>query len=191
MDKDTDITKGQTDLIAQLEDYLVRFPAEEATVERVIDFVRREPGCFSRYTSEGHITGSAWVVNQDGTRTLLTHHRKLNKWLQLGGHADGNPNVLEVAIDEAREESGIREIEPVMLEIFDVDVHTIPARMVDPEHLHFDVRYALRAAHMQHTVSAESHDLAWVEIHALAQYTTEYSMLRMANKWNTYNKRFQ
>ena len=70
-------------------------------------FVSAYPNCFERSLSIGHITGSAWLVNQTKTRVLLTHHKRLNKWLQLGGHADGNPNVLEVAMQEAREESGI------------------------------------------------------------------------------------
>lgn len=147
-------------------------------------FIEREPGCFERATREGHITGSAWVVDEDGSSILLTHHRKLNRWLQLGGHADGHVDVWDVALREAQEESGIGDCILLSREIFDIDIHVIPARGDDPEHLHYDVRYLIRAAHRDYTVSYESHDLAWVAVHEIEHYTTEESMLRMARKWN-------
>lgn len=152
-------------------------------VDRFLDFVEREPSCFERSTTEGHVTGSAWLVDPTGTRVLLTHHAKLNAWLQLGGHADGETDVLKVAFTEAREESGISDIVAVTTEILDVDIHLIPARKTDAEHFHYDVRYALRALHTDHVVSAESHDLAWVDVNDISTHTTEHSMLRMARKW--------
>ncbi|MBU3742806.1 MAG: NUDIX hydrolase [Candidatus Kapabacteria bacterium] len=172
-------------LIAELQHYRDRHPDEAATVDRMIDFVRREPCCFDRATVEGHITGSAWVVNADGRHVLLTHHRKLNRWLQLGGHADGDADVLRVAQTEAVEESGIAEFSVVLDSIFDVDIHPIPARGADPEHLHYDVRYVLRAGTTEYVVSEESHDVAWVAVEAIHDYTTEPSMLRMAAKWKS------
>lgn len=75
----------------QLNDYAVRYPAEGVVTE------------FLESLAKGHITGSAWVVNGDGTEGLLTHHRKLDCWLQLGGHADGESDVLVVAIKEAED----------------------------------------------------------------------------------------
>jgi 8-oxo-dGTP pyrophosphatase MutT (NUDIX family) len=189
MNQDTEIDEGRTVLLAALERYRERYPDEAAVIERFADFVRREPGCFQRSTTEGHVTGSAWVVDAAGERTLLTHHRKLDKWLQLGGHADGESDVVAVALMEAREESGIDDLTLVDTEIFDLDIHPIPARGADPEHLHFDVRYVIRAAHTDHVVSDESHDLAWVRVDAIAHYTTEPSMLRMASKWNALNGR--
>ena len=74
---------------------------------RFIDFVESHDDCFERLLQVGHVTASAWVLNPDASKTLLTHHRKLNKWLQLGGHADGDTNVLNVATREVMEESGI------------------------------------------------------------------------------------
>jgi hypothetical protein len=154
-------------LIEQLQSYRIRWPEEAEMVDRFLDFVQREPACFERSTAEGHVTGSAWLVDPTGTRVLLTHHAKLNAWLQLGGHADGESDVLKVAFTEAR-----------------VDIHLIPARPTDGEHFHYDVRYALRALHTDHVVSAESHDLAWVDVTNLTTHTTEHSMLRMARKWD-------
>ena len=175
-------------LIDALTRYRRQWPQELTTIDQMVEFVEREPGCFDRATVEGHITGSAWLVAPDSRNVLLNHHRKLDKWLHVGGHADGNGNVLDVALTEAREESGITDVVPVTAEIFDIDIHPIPARGDDPEHLHFDVRYACRALHTEIIVSEESHDLAWVGVDDIAPYTTEESMLRMARKWMHLNQ---
>ena len=185
MHEDTEIDVGRRELLAAFDRYEQHHPEEGAVLARFREFVLREPKCFHRATAEGHITGSAWVVNMDGSHTLLTHHRKLNKWLQLGGHADGDSNVVRVALTEAREESGIEDLTIPNTEIFDLDVHAIPARGEDPEHFHYDVSYVVYAAHTDHVVGEESHDLAWVPVEELDDYTTEESMLRMARKWNT------
>ncbi|MHC4994797.1 MAG: NUDIX hydrolase [Planctomycetota bacterium] len=167
-----------------LTDYRARYPRETEAVERYTDFVRTHTDCFDRSLAVGHVTGSAWLVNGAGTHVLLTHHRKLGRWLQLGGHADGDNDPLRVAMREASEESGLRGIEPVDTALFDLDIHAIPARGDEPEHSHYDLRFALRARGAEDfTVSDESHDLAWVRIDDLASMTDERSMLRMAAKW--------
>lgn len=177
----------RTPLLQMLARYQRRYPEETACVERYRAFVSSYPTCFERSLAIGHVTGSAWVVNPDGTHTLLTHHKKLNKWLQLGGHADGHPHVLEVARQEAREESGLSDIQVVSADIFDIDIHLIPARGDLPAHHHYDVRFALQASDAQtYQVSDESHDLAWVEIRRLREFTQETSMLRMAAKWTQF-----
>ena len=162
--------------------YAQRHPDEQATVIRVTALLNDHPTCFERDCWPGHITGSAWLVDTSGTQLLLTHHRKLNMWLQLGGHSDGETDTAAVAKREALEESGL----PVSLisdEIFDIDVHEIPARKDDPAHEHFDIRYMLQAQHNDFVVSAESIDLAGVSIEPLESYTDEESILRMRRKW--------
>lgn len=132
----------------------------------------------------GHITASCWIVDATGDRCLLTHHRKLNRWLQLGGHCDGNPDVLAVCLREAGEESGLTGFTLLHDGIYDLDIHEIPARKADPAHLHYDVRFVLAApATGELTVSAESHDLAWIALDRLPGYTGEESVLRLARKW--------
>ena len=171
-------------VIRQLREYGTRWPNEAETVARFVAFVAAHPDCFERHLAEGHVTGSAWVVDRAGTRVLLTHHKKLDMWVQLGGHADGDADVFRVARGEAEEESGLTGLVPVWNHVFDVDVHRIPPRGPVPEHVHWDLRYAFRAAAGEtYRVGAESHDLAWVEIGALRAVTSEESMLRMARKW--------
>ena len=152
-------------------------------VERLRGFVEAHADCFERSLQIGHITGSAWVVDRQRAHALLTHHRKLNKWLQLGGHADGDPDILRVALREAREESSLDAIRPISENIFDVDIHVIPARGVEPEHLHYDVRFLLEADRSAPlTVSEESRSLAWMPLDEIIRVNPEESMARMVAK---------
>ena len=170
-------------LLGLLEDYRRRHPAEADTLARFVDFVRAHERCFERDCWAGHVTGSAWLVNAERDRVLLTHHKKLGRWLQVGGHSDGVADPLVVAIREAEEESGLAVV-PLETGVFDVDIHEIPARKSDPAHYHFDVRFALQTSDGDaFAVSDESHDLAWVPIENLDDYTDEESVLRMARKW--------
>lgn len=174
----------RNDLLTKLRNYLERWPDEQPMADRLILFVEENPDCFERSLQIGHITGSAWVVNKAGTHVLLTHHRKLDMWLQLGGHADGNHDIIDAARQEAVEESGIEQFELFSPEIFDIDIHEIPARKNEPAHDHHDVRFVFQCIGTEdYMVSGESHDLAWVDLRNLENYTTEESMLRMRNKW--------
>jgi 8-oxo-dGTP pyrophosphatase MutT (NUDIX family) len=156
---------------------------ESAMTAEIIRFVESHEDCFLRSCLEGHLTGSAWITDRDCKRTLLTHHRKLNKWLQLGGHADGQTELLDVALREAREESGLTRLRVLSPAPFDVDRHRIPERKGVPEHWHFDLRFRIEADPSEPlVVSDESHDLAWVELGRVAELNSEESMLRMVRK---------
>lgn len=156
---------------------------ELKTKFKIIDFVNDNRDCFFRTNASGHVTGSCWLVDNNGQDVLLTHHKKLNKWVQLGGHADGNPNILDVAMREAREESGIGGIVAIDGRIFDVDIHHIPQHKDVGPHFHYDIRFALSAPHRIFDVSHESHALAWVSIEELASASNNRSLKRMAKKW--------
>jgi 8-oxo-dGTP pyrophosphatase MutT (NUDIX family) len=169
------------DLLDKLARYAERHPREPAAA-RMRLFVERRPDCFVRSALEGHVTGSAWIVSPDAGSALLVHHRKLGRWLQPGGHADGNPDTLEVALGEAREETGLRALEPTGADPFDLDIHAIPERAGEPAHLHYDVRYLLRASPTSPlTRSPESHDLRWFHADA-PEISTEESLARMSRK---------
>ena len=170
-------------------------PRDERVTRRFISFVSSTPGCFRRSTLEGHLTGSALVVNSSLTKVLLTHHKKLGMWLQLGGHADGNHKMQEVAMTEAHEESGLTNLSflnyerdifgaatPVPLP-FDLDCHLIPKNAKDPEHYHYDVRYVITAAsEVLPIVSEESHDVRWFALDDAREVTQERSMHRQFDK---------
>jgi 8-oxo-dGTP pyrophosphatase MutT (NUDIX family) len=170
-------------LISLLEAYTPSDATDAAARIRILHFVRSHDDCFERSLLEGHVTGSAWIVNASRTRCLLTHHRKLDRWLQLGGHADGQTDALEVAMREAREESGLTSLRPVSDAIFDCDVHPIPGRTSEPEHFHYDVRFLLEADDAEPLVlSEESKELAWVALADVASLESDESVMRMVAK---------
>ncbi len=165
--------------------YMERHAENAAVAWRILSFIRTTPDCFQRSHTAGHITGSAWLLSPQGGQALLTLHRKLGRWLQPGGHADGDSDTLRVALREAEEESGIAGIYPLEREIFDVDVHEIPARPAanDPAHLHYDIRYLLQAPKMGYSLSDESDALAWFRPEEVAEQAPEESLLRMQRLW--------
>lgn len=170
-------------IIHLLEEYKSHHPEETDTTDRYMRFVSSYHDCFERSQPVGHVTGSAWLLNLAGTHVLLTHHRKLDIWVQLGGHADGETDPLSVAMREAQEESGIDGIVAITDRIFDIDIHKIPSRDDEPEHFHYDARFLLQVTSTDNfAISEESHALEWVEISRITEKTTEPSMLRMADK---------
>lgn len=140
---------------------------------------------FLRERVAGHFTASAWLVSADGTRVLLTHHRKLGRWLQLGGHADGDHDLARVAMNEAEEESGLTGLVLDDPAIFDLDKHWIPERGDVAGHWHYDVRFVIRAgASEAFVVSEESLDLAWRPVAEIAHDPqADASLQRMAHRW--------
>lgn len=171
-----------------LSTYAQRWPLERETVKLFQQLLMDAENPFRRERLGGHFTASVWLVSADGGRVLLTHHRKLGMWLQLGGHADGERDLKIAALKEAEEESGLTDlcIEPG---IFDLDRHRIPEYKGVPEHWHYDVRYVIRAGDNEaYIISDESHDLAWRAIADLAASTeADASVRRMAGKWMTRN----
>ena len=149
--------------------YRERWPEEAATCALFVALLGDARNPFVRERLQGHFTASAWLVSADGHRLLMTHHRKLGRWLQLGGHADGERDLVAAALKEAQEESGLRglRIEPA---VFDLDRHWIPQYKEVPGHWHYDLRFVVHAGESEaFVVSDESHDLAWRDIAVLAE----------------------
>ena len=180
-------------LLEMLGRYEDAHPEEAPVVEQIRALVESAPNCFERSCRPGHITGSAWVLSHDGSQCLLVHHRKLGRWLQPGGHADGEHRVERVALKEVREESGLEQLQIVqprhMPLPLDVDVHRIPARLdragnlVEDAHEHHDIRFLVQAAAGQQVVTSdESHDVRWFTCEEVVNITDEESVLRMLCK---------
>ncbi|HXE71618.1 MAG TPA: NUDIX hydrolase [Candidatus Nitrosotenuis sp.] len=169
-------------------------PASQKTLlARFRTFVQGTPGCLLRCQPEGHVTASALVASEDLEQVLLTLHRRLGKWIQLGGHADGEP-LPQAAWREAHEESGLPDLrflpyeeacglDPAPPLPFDLDIHEIPARPGEPGHLHYDVRFVMvTSLPGQIRPSAESRRLAWLSLEEARRRTGETSMQRQFDK---------
>ncbi|NII10352.1 NUDIX hydrolase [Oleiagrimonas sp. C23AA] len=177
------MTTDLSALCASLRQY-ARTCANPAGATAFLELAEEGSHALTRQRLDGHFTASAWLVSADGERTLLTHHRKLDRWLQPGGHADGDADLARVALREAEEETGVGEL-AVEGGIFDLDRHQIPARGKEPAHWHYDVRYVVRAGTDERfVVSEESHALAWREIaEVAADPAIDPSLRRMAQRW--------
>ena len=174
------------DLRTLLNEYDPIYPEEKISKDMMLEFMDEHEDCFERSQPEGHFTGSAWIVNYDNSVFLLTLHKKLGKWLQCGGHADGDSDIIRVAEREAFEESGLKSLELVSPEIFDVgifdiDAHQIPDWNGTPAHWHLDVRFLLRQTDPNETIkiSDESLDLKWFK--EIPEGSGE--LTRMFEKW--------
>tara|TARA_B100000579_G_scaffold416664_1_gene412470 strand:- start:126 stop:671 length:546 start_codon:yes stop_codon:yes gene_type:complete len=180
--------KRYKDLINNVKEYLIDYPDEHIKVQRVLDFINNHDNCFTRDNWFGHFTGSAWVVDNTRAWVLMTHHVQLNMWLQLGGHAEGNSNLLSVAIKEAEEETGLNNFSVLSEKIFDIDIHQIPDYEGSPSHLHFDIRYILEAKLEKEKLIAsdESHEVAWIKKNDVTSKNPEESISRMLKKMKKY-----
>jgi 8-oxo-dGTP pyrophosphatase MutT (NUDIX family) len=170
-------------LIALLDAHVPYDADERAALERTTRFVRAHADCFERRRADGHVTGSAWVTSRSGERVVLVHHVKLGRWLQPGGHADGDGDVAAVALREAREETGLGSIVLASPEVYDVDVHAIPKRGAEARHFHYDVRFRFFADPDEApSASAESHAVRWLTLDEVRALTPERSLARMIEK---------
>lgn len=157
---------------------------DEQTFKKQFLELLDHPRAFFRDHLPGHITASSWIVDRARKHALLTHHAKLDRWLQPGGHADGHEDVLAVAQREAYEETGLTSLQLLIPGIFDLDIHLIPARGEIPEHYHYDVRFLFQASKDEMiTISDESRDLRWIPNTEVPRKTANnVSILRMAQK---------
>lgn len=174
--RESDLARAREVLSA----YQPRDVQQVETRERMLAFIAaHSDDAHLRTCLQGHLTAGVLLLDHAGERALLTLHRKLGRWLQLGGHCDGDANLAGVALREATEESGIEGIE-IELEPFDLDIHTIPARQGEPAHEHLDVRFVARAPRgARPMVSDESLALRWVAPHELDELDVDASVRRL------------
>jgi 8-oxo-dGTP pyrophosphatase MutT (NUDIX family) len=149
--------------------------------DEFLRFTAAHDDALLRTCAPGHLTGSALVLEPVHERILLLHHRKLQKWLQPGGHADGDANLAAVALREATEETGIAGMKVVVPAIH-LDVHRVePPR--EPPHLHYDVRFLVLAPEGAEAVgNHESTALRWVTLEELDAITEEPGLRTLARR---------
>jgi len=172
-------------LFQMLDDYRTPYLEEAAMVERTRRFIAEHSNCFDRGLAPGHVTGSAWVLNPARDHVLMMHHRKLDLWLQPGGHADGDPDITRVVLKEVAEESGVplSEVRLLSEEIFDVDVHVVYESEHDPRHEHFDIRFLVEVDdQIPLPGNDESHQIGWVPLDEVPRFNHARSFYRMVQK---------
>ena len=150
----------------------------------MLDLLRRTGDPFSRSQFDpGHFTASCFIVD-DAARLLLHHHRRLDRWLQMGGHLEPGESPVEAALREGEEESGLADLRLLREEIADLDVHVIPAGRGEPEHRHFDVRYIARTASPASIAAdaRESRNLMWFDLGEAAAMMGSEESLRVIRK---------
>ncbi len=160
--KDTQALGPRDGLLAELRTYRYARPEEAGKALEIENFLLSHEDAFSRTCIPGHITGSAFVVDEDFSAALFVHHAKLGKWLQPGGHCEWGETALSAARREAEEETGIAPRSLVMDGPFDIDIHEIPARGKVPAHLHLDIRYLFVSPRIEVRGNEESHAVAWL-----------------------------
>jgi 8-oxo-dGTP pyrophosphatase MutT (NUDIX family) len=171
-------------LLAQLRTYEPFDAAEEEHRRSMLALLSSASEPFSRgHFAPGHFTASCFIVDDSG-RLLLHHHRRLQKWLQMGGHVEADETALAAALREGAEESGLGDLTLAGEGILDLDVHVIPAGRGEPEHRHFDVRYVLRTASPEALAidREESLDVAWVSLDRAAELMAGEQSLRVLEK---------
>ena len=180
------LTKETRNLIEQISKYKQKYPKETSTIQKFVSFIEENPEkCYFRELLSGHLTSSCFILNKKLDHVLLTHHKKMDIWIQLGGHADGEKDLLSVAIKEAQEESGIENFNILNnQEIFDLGIRFVPQYKNIPEHYHYDVCYALQVKDTEDfVVSHESKDLKWVKVEKVKEFTKVEDVGVMASKW--------
>ena len=172
-------------LLAELRHYRPADGLEAQHAEAIVGLLTGSPRAFARdHFTPGHITASCFVLDPAGRQLLLHHHRRLDRWLQLGGHLEGEEVPSEAALREGSEESGLTDLAFAHDGIFDLDVHPIPAGKGEPDHLHFDIRYLARtsAPHAISRDASESNDLTWVALEGAAERLCEEAGWRVIRK---------
>jgi len=169
-------------LLGQLSRYQESWPDESATANRFRSFIGSRDDSFLRSCESGHVTGSAFVVDPAMTMTLFVHHRKSGKWFQPGGHCEPGETALEAALREALEETGVYASALYPDQLFDIDIHEIPARADTPAHLHYDARFILVAEAGDTVVSHESYAVEWVSMEELKAFRKYLKKSKMQKK---------
>lgn len=166
-------------LIRQIENYPPFNEQEEKDKTLILGWIRNNENAFSRENTVAHITASAWVVNKDRSKVLMVYHNIYNSWSWLGGHADGETDLLSVAIREVKEEAGISNVRPVSEEIFSLESLTVDGHVKKgnyvSSHLHLNITYLLEAdSEEQVSVKAdENSGVMWFSLEDALEKSTE------------------
>ncbi len=169
-------------LLAEIDEYIERSPGEEGPL-RLREFIHSTDHLFSRDAKGGHITCSAWILDDSRTQAVLVRHRRLNLWIQPGGHIEPFETPQQGALRESSEETNITDLKLLDPKIFHISIMDFPEGKDGPAHLHYDLRYLIQAPPGAQLSAADEIDGAqWVPMDALADHSDENTILVMAQK---------
>jgi 8-oxo-dGTP pyrophosphatase MutT (NUDIX family) len=173
-------------LLELFNNYQIKYSSEN--ISDINDFVLSDNNFWKSSNQIGHITASCWVISSDYNNVLMTHHYKLNKWIQLGGHIESyDEDIFSASQRELKEESGLTRFELVSKSIFDIDIHEIPKRNDSPCHLHYDIRILFIADNKEEIKfdRNESNSVKWFKLDEIESFNNESSIIRLVNKTKT------
>lgn len=167
------------EILQQLKNYIPFNKQEEADKEIIIHCLRAFPDVFTRDSKLAHMTASGWVVNPGRDKVMMVYHNLYNSWSWMGGHADGDQDLLRVALREVREESGVKQVRPLLEEIFSLEVLTVNGHEKRgeyvPSHLHLNVTYLLEAEEDQELIAKpdENSGVSWFGLEEAIESSSE------------------
>lgn len=167
-----------------LNEYKPYYESEKIFLEKMKKFLAENENFAYRTNLSGHFTASTFIIDENFAKILLLHHKKLDKWIQPGGHIDeADVDFLSAALREAQEETGIKDFKILSEKIFDIDIHEIPEKHHEPAHFHYDIRYFVQAKSTDLNLNTEeSNNANWVKLDELFDEKIEESIRRMAEK---------
>lgn len=180
----------KNNLIEMIQNYNPYNPQEEADKVSFLQFLSSQEDVSTRKNLMGHLTASAWIINRNGNKALMVYHNIYNSWSWTGGHSDGELNLLEVAIKEAKEETGIELITPYFKDIFSLEVLNVEGHIKRnhyvSSHLHYNVTYLLIADDTQQVTHnpEENADVKWFDLEAAVEESSEPYMKMIYSKLN-------
>ncbi|WP_291653378.1 NUDIX hydrolase [Clostridium sp.] len=182
--------------IEEIKKYIPYTKQEEADKEAILYAIDNFNNLLTRENPLAHITSSGYIVNKDKTKVLMIYHNIYNSWSWTGGHADGDKDLLYVAIKEAKEETGVKNIKALDNKIFSLDVLPVPAHIKRGKeiasHLHLSVAYLLEADENDELFIKEDENsgVKWIPIDEIGIYSTELDMIKLYEKFNHKIKKF-
>ena len=171
--------KNRQQLLDEIAAYHPFNEQEERDKNLIFQWIEQHEDAFSRENTVAHVTASAWMVNKDRSKVLMVYHNIYNSWSWLGGHADGETDLLKVALKEAREESGIYHVKPVSEKIYSLEVLTVDGHVKKgayvSSHLHLNVTYLLQAEETDvlHIKEDENSNVGWFSLGDAVAASTE------------------
>lgn len=172
------------DVVNLVNDYLVRYPDDEHAL-KTLDFLLKNELYWQRENIDGHLTASAWIFDSSESKVLMIYHQKLEKWFQPGGHFEKSDlNLFDAATREAKEETGISEMEIFENEIFDIDVHSIPNHKEVLTHYHYDLRILMKASSKSELIENKNEVsfCNWIPMNKVQEYNNNTSVMRLLAK---------